>query len=119
MATRTTSIDAPSKSADSPSTVNSTVRPSGSHWGQRCVFSPFASSSLVSGSAVPPAAGIRRSPEKTAGANTMVPSFPHDAPRLRSTGARVIGAPPVTEIFLSSRGVTKPSHSPSGEKNGL
>ncbi len=57
--------------------MNRTERPSGSHCGQRCVFSPFASSSLVSGSAVPPAAGIRRSPEKTAGANTMVPSFPH------------------------------------------
>ena len=99
--------------------MNRTERPSGSHWGQRCVFSPFASSSFVSGSAVPPAAGILESPENTAGANTMVPSFPHVAPRLRSTAARVIGAPPVTEIFLSSRGVTKPSHSPSGEKKGL
>ena len=49
----------------------------------------------------------------------MVPSGPHVAPRLRSTGASVIGAPPVEEIFLSSRGVTKPSHWLSGEKNGL
>jgi hypothetical protein len=48
----------------------------------------------------------------------MVSSGVQVAPRLRSTSHRVIGVPPVTGIFFSSVGVTKPSHFPSGEKNG-
>ncbi len=119
MSVRTTSIVPVSNVLVSPDwLVKSTAFPPGSHWGQRCVRSSFALSSVVSGSAWPPFDEIRTRPEKTEGEKTMVPSGPHVAPRLRSSGARVIGDPPVTEIFLSSVRVTKPIHAPSGEKNG-
>ncbi len=48
----------------------------------------------------------------------MVLSGPQLAPRARLTLHRVMGVPPVMGTFLISIGVTKPTHWPSGEKNG-
>jgi len=67
---------------------------------------------------VPPAAGICISALAGLGAKTIVPSGPQLAPRERSVSQSLIGEPPLTGTFRISPGVTKPTHVPSGEKNG-
>ena len=73
---------------------------------------------FVSGVGSPPAAGTRIRPLPGSGANTIVPSAPQEAPRLRLTLVIVSGVPPDAGTFRISVAVTNPTHSPSGEKNG-
>ena len=118
VSTSTTSIVAVSASPCSFITVNSTERPPGSHCGQRWLTSFAPSSRVVSGSGTPPAGRHAGQPASGDWAKTIVPFGPQVAPRLRLTSQSVTGAPPLAETFFISRDVTKPSHSPSGEKNG-
>ena len=48
----------------------------------------------------------------------MIVSSVVEVPELSELSATVTLAPPSTAIFLSSRPLTKPTHFPSGEKNG-
>src|SRR5512138_958220 len=49
----------------------------------------------------------------------MFPSAPHAAPAVTGGTWEIrIGAPPASGTFFNSVVVKKPSHSPSGEKNG-
>ena len=98
--------------------VNSTDLSPGRNWGQRWVASFTAAFNVVSGVGSPPAADTRIRPLPGSGANTIVPSPPHDAPRLRLTLVIVSGVPPAVGTLRISVAVTKPTHSPSGEKNG-
>jgi hypothetical protein len=66
----------------------------------------------------PPAAGTRQMPSPAAVANRIVSSAPHDA--LATDGASPIlrGVPPSSDTLCSASPAWKPTHRPSGEKNG-
>jgi hypothetical protein len=91
--------------------------------GQRCVISPFALSSVVSGSGDPPSDDTRTSADRAHGERKMLPSSAHVAPRALSaampTEQIVTGRPPAIAIFFSLAPARKPIHFPSGENNGL
>lgn len=98
--------------------MNSTALPPGRTCGHRWVSSLFSASSSVSASGTPPAADTRNNPLDGSGVKTIVPSGLQLAPRLRLTSHNLIGVPPLIGTFFKAVGVTKPSQSPSGEKNG-
>src|SRR5678816_4408849 len=96
--------------------ANSTALPSGRNDGQRCVRS-FAES-LVRTAGSPPKADTRMSPDVMSPVYTMVPSDPQVAPRMALALVTREGAPPSIRVFIRAPCDTKPTHSPSGEKNG-
>src|SRR5688572_13325976 len=103
--------------------VNITALPPRSAWGHRCVTSPVAASSLVSGAVEPPADGTRNNAARGAGAKKIVPSSAQLPPRALAFALQalqiVIGVPPPGEVFFSFPSAKKAIHFPSGEKNGL
>ena len=108
-----------SNAASSKPTVNSTHSPPGSAIGQRCEYSPWAVSSVVSASSLPPWSASRMSPELWDGATTMVPSSAHVPPRgLPPTSTSGSTTLPSVEARDSLRFAKKPMARPSGEKNG-
>src|SRR5204862_5833232 len=94
--------------------------PSGSICGQDNACSPFEASGIASGSGAPPVEGTRRRPELIVQEKMIDPSGDQVPPSVTGgTTARVVGRPPASDTFFSSREVKKPSHSPSGAKNGF
>src|SRR3954447_22751643 len=86
--------------------VKITALASGSTCGHRWVDSRFDLSSVVSGCGSPPPAGTRNSPLAGFGANTIMPSEPQLAPRLRASLHKVSGVPPLTGTLRISDEVT-------------
>ena len=84
-------------------------------------FSPFTST-FVTGFGSPPEAGTWKSPPVHFCGNTIVSSGAHEPPSRRSNTPHsqiVTGAPPEIETFLIRLSDQKPTHCPSGEKNGV
>src|SRR5262245_52628732 len=87
--------------------------------GHRCEISPVLGSSLVIGSAAPPATGHRESPPRRSGATTMNPSGPQLGPRPLATSQIGAGDPPSSDTFQILPCRENPTQRLSGEKNGL
>src|SRR5436190_6795573 len=96
----------------SPAVVKSTVRPSGRISGQ------LAGPPVTSDAGMPPAALTFANPPPRR-ANTIVPSAPQLAPLPEAETLQILrGTPPATATFWSAPLAKKPTHRPSGEKNG-
>src|SRR5262245_19534484 len=97
-----------------------TALPPGSSCGQRWLGGS-SDLDLNNGSGVPPAADtlIKVVTCELSGANMILPSSDQSPPRPLGASHNVIAVPPLTGIFFSLPGVKNPTHSPSGEKNGL
>src|SRR5262245_23687833 len=92
--------------------------PDGRKDGCRKKRSPRCASTFNSGAGDPPDAGTRK---RSNHAKTIVSSGPHAAPAIPLTASQILtGAPPlIATLRRVPVGVCqKPSHLPSGEKNG-
>ena len=91
---------------------------SGRKCGHRCEVSSRTASSLVTATASPPFALMRKSGPPLLGANTMTPADPQVPPRGSDTAASSRGSPPARSMRWSFESAKNATARPSGEKNG-
>ena len=100
-------------------TVNTTASPPGSTNGSRWLTSPFDASSSVSGSGLPPEADTRMRPARNR-PNTITSFDPQLTPYgSEGVSAMTLAGPPASATFRREPRDQKPTHSPSGDRNGL